>query len=150
MPAALLSTLVLASDSVCGQLEALLEDADDQLETYLHRQHFGSGTLGLAGMRVATSMSHLVGTHTPALQRMQAIRPFLNFSKKQMMDYCAANDVFWVEDPTNRDVSYRRNANRAMLAGALHAPQASLKQLCSCLRAIFEQVALFMRAVGWC
>jgi tRNA(Ile)-lysidine synthase len=119
----------------------LLCCADDQAETYLHRKQYGSGPLGLAGMRAHTAVSHLMSSHEPAFQQLTVIRPFLNFAKARLKEYCTLNGVPWMEDPTNQDATFRRVQNRLwlqrarrILCLALHAHQ----RLCCCVCGLLE------------
>ena len=87
------------------------------------RLQFGSGLCGLAAMRPMTSMSHLLNSHEPDLQRLKVLRPFLNLTRQDLQTYSEENDVEWLEDPTNRDRTYMRTRMRNMLRGVL--PQTS-------------------------
>jgi hypothetical protein len=91
--------------------------AGDQAETFLHRQRFSSGPIGLACMRTKTALSHLCADHAPELQSIVALRPFLGFEKEDLRRYCQQNLVPWVEDPTNRDPAFARTRNRVDLQG---------------------------------
>jgi hypothetical protein len=91
--------------------------AGDQAETFLHRQRFSSGPIGLACMRTKTALSHLCADHAPQLQSIVALRPFLGFEKEDLQRYCQQNLVPWVEDPTNRDPAFARTRNRVDLQG---------------------------------
>ena len=42
-------------------------------------------------------------------------RPLLNVRKKNIINYAKVNDLDWIEDPTNKDVSFRRNKIRMIL-----------------------------------
>lgn len=72
--------------------------ADDQAETVLMRLGEGTGIRGLGGMRP------LVG--------MRA-RPWLAVSRAAVAAFAAGAGVEWVEDPSNADEGFRRNALRA-------------------------------------
>lgn len=84
-------------------------------------------------------MSHLAGDHTADLQGITVVRPFLQFEKRHMQDYCTANAVPWVEDPTNSNPAYMRTRHRIELAGtSLHSKAASATcaaRSCTCCRA---------------
>jgi tRNA(Ile)-lysidine synthase TilS/MesJ len=66
-------------------------------------------------------MSHLAASHVPSMQQLCVIRPFLGFPKSELLAYCLANGVRWVEDPSNRDIEYARVRYRMLLAG-VHSP----------------------------
>lgn len=78
-------------------------------------------------MREAIAISHLASCHTPELQQILALRPFLSFTKTELKLYCRANDVPWMEDPTNQDQTYLRAFNRSRL-GAIAALSRTLVQ----------------------
>lgn len=40
------------------------------------------------------------------------VRPFLLTSKEELLDWCAGHNVGYVEDPSNKDLSYMRNRVR--------------------------------------
>lgn len=88
---------------------------DDQAETLLLQLLRGAGPKGLAAM--------------PELQRRPAwravqLRPLLGISRARLRDYVAAHALEWVEDDSNVDVRYRRNALRQEIMPrlAVHFP----------------------------
>ncbi len=85
---------------------------DDQAETLLLQLLRGAGPKGLAAM--------------PELQRRPGwravqLRPLLSISRTQLREYAAAHDLEWVEDDSNVDVRYRRNALRREIMPLLAA-----------------------------
>ena len=66
---------------------------DDLIETALINIVRGTGPKGL----IAISTNRDVK------------RPLLGYSKKQILNYAAANKLKWVEDPSNKDNKYLRN-----------------------------------------
>jgi len=78
---------------------------DDQAETVLMRLLRGSGVAGLAGM-AAFSERDGIGV----------ARPLLDVTKAELIAYCEAADLPYVDDPTNRDPKYTRARLRGMLA----------------------------------
>jgi tRNA(Ile)-lysidine synthase len=83
--------------------------ADDQLETQLLHLERGTGLAGLSGMPAIRSLSRT--EDAPLL-----VRPFLAVSRAEIVEAAHAWELPWVEDASNRDTSYRRNAIRAELA----------------------------------
>ncbi|MDO4920439.1 MAG: tRNA lysidine(34) synthetase TilS [Phascolarctobacterium sp.] len=75
-------------------------NSDDQAETVLLRLLRGAGTGGLGGIRHVTSL---------------AIRPFLDFSHEQLMEYCRLQGVAYCHDSSNDDLRYTRNRVRHQL-----------------------------------
>ena len=71
---------------------------DDQAETFLFRLSKGSGLDGLACMSEKTSFA----------QNLQIIRPLLNSSKMELIDYCKEHNLPFIEDPTNKKADYAR------------------------------------------
>ena len=76
---------------------ALAHTRDDQAETVLMRVLRGSGRSGLAAMRARTR---------------HFIRPLLDVSRADVLDYLAAHGLAWREDPSNRDLRFTRNRVR--------------------------------------
>lgn len=74
---------------------------DDQAETLLLQLLRGAGVQGLAGMLAVTDFS--AGRH---------LRPLLDVSRAALRDYAQSAGLHWIEDPSNRDVGYRRNLLR--------------------------------------
>ncbi|MEZ4435177.1 MAG: tRNA lysidine(34) synthetase TilS [bacterium] len=80
--------------------------ADDQAETVMMRLGEGTGLRGLGGMR--------------ALAGLRA-RPWLTVSRAAVAAYAAAVGVRWVEDPSNAEERFRRNAVRARVVPGMAA-----------------------------
>ncbi len=74
---------------------------DDQAETILMRLLRGSGLAGLSGMQPVTGG--------------RLIRPLLECSRRQILEFLAARDAAYREDSTNRELRYRRNRLRREL-----------------------------------
>ncbi len=91
---------------------ALAHHQDDQAETLLFRLARGAGVAG-AGAMPALSV-HCA----PEKPRW---RPLLNVPRKLITAYAHAHHLSWVEDPSNADPSYARNAIRLHLAPVLEA-----------------------------
>jgi tRNA(Ile)-lysidine synthase len=88
----------------------LAHHADDQAETLLLQLFRGAGPRGLAAMpRIAEE------------QGVRWIRPFLSLSRTTIDDYVAAHGLTYVDDETNVQAGYRRNALRAQVVPALRA-----------------------------
>ncbi len=75
----------------------LAHHLDDQAETLLFRLAKGSGLNGLAGM-------------APEQERggLTLVRPLLDVPKEDLVAFCAAEDVDFIEDPSNSDAAYAR------------------------------------------
>ena len=85
---------------IVGPGETLLtaQHRDDQAETLLLQLLRGAGLAGLAAM---PERAEFGGGFL--------LRPLLGFSRRELRDYADIHALAWVEDPSNRDVSYDRN-----------------------------------------
>ena len=70
---------------------------DDNLETFLSRKIAGSDFYGLK------SMSEL-----SLYNRVNIIRPLLNFSKEMLLDYNKKDKIEYIKDPSNFNLDYTR------------------------------------------
>ena len=87
---------------------------DDQAETVLLQLLRGSGTAGLSGMDAANAAPDLLGN--PALVMA---RPLLQHGRHALEQYAAAHGITWVEDESNADPRFARNALRHQVMPAL-------------------------------
>ena len=78
---------------------------NDQIETFIIRLESNSGLDGLACMKNMTSIITDFG-------KLNIIRPLLTFEKKDLKIVCKANDINWVEDPTNYNINFKRTKAR--------------------------------------
>ena len=87
----------------CGicDVVALAHHAGDQAETILMHILRGTGIKGLVGMKEVSG---------------RYIRPLLTYSRDDINAYISANDLAYVEDETNKDLSYSRNFLREELS----------------------------------
>ncbi len=83
---------------------ALGHTRDDQAETILMRILQGTGIRGLSGIR-------------PAIQsgKTTLFRPFLGFSKQEILDYLRLNKIRYCLDASNRSTRFLRNRVRRKL-----------------------------------
>jgi tRNA(Ile)-lysidine synthase len=79
---------------------------DDLLETRLFRLFRGTGLQGLQAMSEFSNDKKI-------------FRPFLSFSRKDILEYAKWHQLSWVEDPSNLNVNFRRNWIRQKLLPAL-------------------------------
>jgi len=84
---------------------------DDLIETALINMLRGTGHKGLIALKSTD----------------QLIRPMLDYTKKQIVDFAAKNNLEWHEDYTNEDTKYLRNYLRKNIMPKLSA--AKRKQL---------------------
>lgn len=72
--------------------------SDDQTETFLLALKRGAGLKGLSAMAVESQLGkHLL------------VRPLLNISRQEIVDYANAHQLDWIEDESNTDTSFDRN-----------------------------------------
>jgi len=89
---------------------ATAHHADDQLETLIMKISRGCGLEGLTGIAEDKILPN-TGVHV--------VRPMLSISKEDIYDICKQNNLAFVEDQTNKDTHYSRNAIRQNVIPAL-------------------------------
>ena len=92
----------------------------DQAETVLLNLFRGSGVAGLQGMPHKKLLTPSKAMH---------LRPFLNVPYSVLRAYAENHQLQWVEDPSNQQVDFRRNAIRHQVLPAIerHWPQVQKK-----------------------
>jgi tRNA(Ile)-lysidine synthase len=80
---------------------------DDQAETVLLQLLRGSGPAGLSGMDSANSAPGLLGN-----PELVMARPLLSVSRAELEEYARQQGITWVDDESNSDQRYARNALR--------------------------------------
>ena len=85
---------------------ALAHNMDDQAETVLMRLFEGAGVRGISGMKWRTPFS------SKGEEEFHIIRPLLNVSRMEIVEYLEAQNISWVEDEMNADESRLRNLIR--------------------------------------
>lgn len=90
---------------------------DDQAETLLLQLLRGAGPKGLAAMAEA---------HRPPGWQAVQLRPLLKVSRAEVLVYAQTQGLAWVEDESNQEPRYRRNALRHQVLPVLegHFPRA--------------------------
>ena len=87
---------------------------DDQAETVLLQLLRGSGTAGLSGMDAANSAPELLGN-----PELVMARPLLPVTREALEEYVGANAIGYIDDESNTDPRYARNALRLQVIPAL-------------------------------
>lgn len=111
----------LARDSRYRFLRKILKDfggfaiitahqQDDVIETLIFNTMRGTGRLGISSLN-----------NQPPL-----IRPMLNVSKKEIIDYANKNKLIWREDSTNKQLKYKRNYIRQKIVSGLNDDEREL------------------------
>lgn len=88
----------------------LAQHADDQAETVLLQLLRGAGLAGLAAMAPA---------YLPAGAAVVRGRPLLHLLRAQLEQYANAHALHWIDDESNADTRYARNALRHEVTPAL-------------------------------
>ena len=97
----------LASGMEAGAV-AVAHHAGDQVETLLMNLLRGTGMKGLSGMKVISKPNSWSET-------IPLIRPMLELSKEQILEYLSQNGIPYWEDPSNRELIFHRNKIRQEL-----------------------------------
>ena len=93
----------------------LAHHQDDQAETVLIQLMRGAGVAGLSAMPLVKAAKQ---------NTIHIWRPFLNLRRQDLEAYAKEHRLTWIEDPSNQDESYRRNAIRKTILTALEKHQA--------------------------
>ena len=80
---------------------------DDQAETVLLQLLRGSGPAGLSGMDASNRAAGLLGT-----DKVLLVRPLLDTSRAQLEAYVREHGIVHIDDESNADTRYARNALR--------------------------------------
>lgn len=97
----------LARERGCAAL-CVAHHLGDQAETLLFRLARGTGIEGLTGMRAAVIRPQGL-----------LLRPMLAVSRQAILAYGRERRLDWIDDPTNREQRFTRNALRARVLPAL-------------------------------
>ncbi len=92
----------------CAVDVAVAHTANDQAETVLMNLIRGSGVHGLAGMRAVRPL-HLEKEPAPGIR---VVRPLLDVSRSEIIQYLEEHDISWREDVSNQDRTFMRNRIR--------------------------------------
>ena len=91
----------------------LAHHQNDQAETILLQLLRGAGPSGLSGMGARKELRSATG------KRITVWRPLLEQSRAELEAYAKRQRLQWVEDPSNQNTRYRRNAVRKTILPAL-------------------------------
>jgi len=94
--------------------------ANDQAETLLMRLIRGAGLTGLSSIK---AMSRI--------QDLRLWRPLIGVTKQSLIEFLIERKISWVEDESNRDVSYLRNFVRQKVIPLLAKKQNNLIEVLS-------------------
>ncbi|MBU3618726.1 tRNA lysidine(34) synthetase TilS [Polynucleobacter sp. JS-Fieb-80-E5] len=102
-------------EEYCIEDLLLAHHQNDQAETVLLQLLRGSGVAGLSGMPTSRGVS--------SNQSLTLWRPLLNQSRQELEAYAKEHKLQWIEDPSNQDTKYRRNAVRKRIIPVLEKIQ---------------------------
>jgi len=91
----------------------LAHHQNDQAETVLLQLLRGAGPSGLSGMGANKELRSATG------KRITLWRPLLEQTRAELEAYARRQRLQWVEDPSNQNTRYRRNALRKTILPAL-------------------------------
>ena len=74
---------------------------DDNIETYINRRVAGSDFEGLGSMDFISKKNNFI-----------LVRPLLNFSKNDILNYNTTKNIPFIQDPTNLNLNYTRSIIR--------------------------------------
>ena len=94
----------------------LAHHQNDQAETVLLQLLRGAGVAGAAAMPSSRQLDSKHG-------KITLWRPLLDQSRKELEAYAKEHKLQWIEDPSNQDSKYRRNAIRKTIIPALEKIQ---------------------------
>lgn len=77
---------------------------DDQAETVLLQLFRGAGLKGVSAMPSLLKLNNII-----------ILRPFLNFSRQDLLNYAQTNKLNWIEDPSNKNYIFDRNYLRNII-----------------------------------
>ncbi len=99
-----------------ARLVALGHHLDDQIETFLMRLIKGTDLSALTGMSERTSFASIT-----------LVRPFLDVSKRTLLEYAKKKQIPYREDPSNQSSSYMRNRIRKHILPAFEKENPAFK-----------------------
>ena len=125
--------LARVAQQVGARYVAVAHHAGDQAESVLLHLLRGAGTRGLQGMRPSSPL--------PGTPDLTLLRPLLNHSRQDILDYCTRHDLQPREDSTNQDTRILRNYIRHNVLPVLKTvnPQAELALLRLADNAAYDQ-----------
>ncbi len=115
---------------------ATAHNLSDKIETFLFNFSRGSALRGLCSIPV---------------RRDNIIRPLINCTKTEILDYCKENGIEYVTDATNADVAYSRNRIRHNIVKEFIAINSSFEKCAErCVSSINEDEAFLSSLADEC
>jgi tRNA(Ile)-lysidine synthase len=97
----------------------LAHHQNDQAETVLLQLMRGAGVAGLSGM----PESRMLASSQERASSITLWRPLLHLRRQELESYAREHKLKWIEDPSNRNSKYRRNAVRKSILPKLESIQ---------------------------
>lgn len=108
-------------DKIMGErsipILATAHNSDDRLETLIFNLTRGSGVRGMCGIPSSRQLENGI-----------LIRPMLNISKSEVLEFCRESALDFVTDSTNADTEYTRNMIRARVLPVLEDINPSVRR----------------------
>jgi len=105
---------------------------DDQVETILFRFLRGAGLVGLSGMKEYDETRNI-------------IRPFLSYTKHDIIEYANKNNLQWMDDSTNFETKYDRCWLRNEIIPLIKARKAGFASVLTKTSENMAEIADFMK-----
>lgn len=102
----------------------LAHHRDDQIETFFLQAFRGAGILGLSAM---------------PFKKDNYLRPLLNISREEILDYAQKEKIDWREDSSNASLKYNRNKLRHEFIPYMEIKIPTLKADVSLLISLFQE-----------
>jgi tRNA(Ile)-lysidine synthase len=87
----------------------LAHHRDDQVETLLLQLLRGAGVRGLAAMPFLRNEGIVSSSLIPHPSSLRILRPLLDVTREEILEYAKRRRLRWVEDESNQDVTFQRN-----------------------------------------
>ena len=105
-----------------AQAVVVAHTADDQVETILMHFLRGAGLKGLGGMRPVSRLAQIQPD-------IPIFRPMLEVSRQEVLEYCQAHNLAYIEDASNADTTLFRNRLRHELIPLLEGYNPAIKKI---------------------
>ncbi len=100
-----------------NELVFLAHHSDDNIETFIVKLLRGSHPSTLRGLKFKSK-----------IQNLHLIRPLLDFTKKELVEYAKEQKLIWNEDLTNSETTFLRNSIRNEILPLLEKRRAGSKK----------------------
>lgn len=105
---------------------AVAHNANDQAETVLINILRGTGLDGLSGILPRRALSEITGSRRD--QELELVRPFLGFTRREILAYLRSQKLAYRKDSTNDSLEFTRNWVRHKLLPLMEKAQPRIHQ----------------------